>query len=84
MTWGEPAKRRGQGLSPMPERLLGMQDAWAAREPARALLAQVDESFLSTPPSSFSLPTEGARAAVWCSNYRVQSRGPLLPPCWVQ
>lgn len=37
-----------------------------------ALLVQVGESFLSAPASA-PLPAQGARAAVCCRNYRVQS-----------
>lgn len=38
--------------------MLGTQGDWAAGEPARGLLAQVDESFLSAPPSSPSTHRE--------------------------
>lgn len=67
--------RRARDLCPQ---AAGVQAAWAVGERAGALLVQVDESFLSAPARP-PLPAQGARAAVCCSNYRVQSGGPGRP-----
>lgn len=59
MTWGEPAKEGGQGLLRL-RGCLGCRPLGQWGEPARALLAQVDESFLSAPPLPASQHMEKA------------------------
>lgn len=66
---GESQQRGGAGASCLCQRGC----SWAG-EPATAPQAQVDESFLSAPPTVPPLPAHGVSTAVWCSNYRVQSQ----------
>lgn len=53
-----------------------MQDAWAAGEAARALLAQVDESFLSAPRLHPPLPAQGASVLSGAVIMGCGARGP--------